>query len=534
MLWPFNKYPGTDYETYNWEWIISTVKRLQTTVDHWVNDIKDYVLEILSDHPEWIQNWMLDDNSVTYDKIAADAVDASKITDLFERDLVDKYGTADFTSARGDSWWFLDCAMTWVNNADKLYYGNGMTPNMVQRYQDTWRRITEKDPAEHIAGRDPIDCQSFVSMVLAGIGYEESVFGNATNEQKYNSYNIPWTANKFMDYKGVNQAGYYTPPTFEEGQYDRLVTWQMAEWFKDRGLLQEYHSPEQLHAGDILYVAHENEVIHCSIYCGRMYDKAMVLECSDVDPNRPVGFFEHTLNPGASYPIKYFVSLPTIADTRHENIIMTKMYNQTNGNARICRLTRDIKQNALLKVYATVVLPAGTTDAWFGVVLNGYQFNRIQVNQSRQDYEILVPVEKLRYNVPDTSEITWRLTSDGTTTIPGTTIIRRVEVLYAPDTDTINIIHVSSKSADTTNSRNEVAAELYTLSNTVLNNRNVIDVQISLGDSDYEYGFAKLYRYTSSMYSAIVYTYQDVYKIVYANNTPTFTRIEYEDVPLYI
>ena len=36
LLWPFNKYPGTDYETFNWEWLIATVQKLQKTVEEFV------------------------------------------------------------------------------------------------------------------------------------------------------------------------------------------------------------------------------------------------------------------------------------------------------------------------------------------------------------------------------------------------------------------------------------------------------------------------------------------------------------------
>lgn len=99
MLWPFNKYPGTDYETFNWEWILKTVKEwvatmqtFKTTItaaweamqeawadyqedlnDQWQEFIddtyKDQITEILEDHPEWVTTVM--DGAITKPKINA-------------------------------------------------------------------------------------------------------------------------------------------------------------------------------------------------------------------------------------------------------------------------------------------------------------------------------------------------------------------------------------------------------------------------------------------------------------------------------
>lgn len=58
-LWPF-----TNFHDLNLDWIIRNIKRLDKEVEDWKLGLKEYVLELLSDHPEWIQNWMLDENSV--------------------------------------------------------------------------------------------------------------------------------------------------------------------------------------------------------------------------------------------------------------------------------------------------------------------------------------------------------------------------------------------------------------------------------------------------------------------------------------
>lgn len=67
-LWPF-----TNFHDLNLDWIIKTIKRLDNDVQSWKIGLKEYVLELLSDHPEWIQDWMLDDGTVTWEKLAEDS-----------------------------------------------------------------------------------------------------------------------------------------------------------------------------------------------------------------------------------------------------------------------------------------------------------------------------------------------------------------------------------------------------------------------------------------------------------------------------
>lgn len=72
MLWPFNKYPGTDYETYNWEWIINTVKNYTNKIDNFINEgIFDVVLKIFEDHPGIIAHLLNQVDYVTPDMFGA-------------------------------------------------------------------------------------------------------------------------------------------------------------------------------------------------------------------------------------------------------------------------------------------------------------------------------------------------------------------------------------------------------------------------------------------------------------------------------
>lgn len=75
LLWPFNKYPGTDYETFNWEWILKTVKEWVATMADVKKSIEDFmdkgfkesIYELIMEHPEWVTTVM--DGSLTYKKL---------------------------------------------------------------------------------------------------------------------------------------------------------------------------------------------------------------------------------------------------------------------------------------------------------------------------------------------------------------------------------------------------------------------------------------------------------------------------------
>ena len=109
LLWPFNKYPGTDYETFNWEWILKTVKEWVATMQTFKNSItdawkamqtewqefidstyKDQITEILEDHPEWVTTVM--DGAITESKINSD----------FLQEILNPFVTPEMYGAVGD------------------------------------------------------------------------------------------------------------------------------------------------------------------------------------------------------------------------------------------------------------------------------------------------------------------------------------------------------------------------------------------------------------------------------------------------
>ena len=92
LLWPFNKYPGTDYETYNWEWLLDTVKKWNKRLEDFFenNGIHDYVEGILQEHPEWVTTVM--DGSIS----------ESKLVPRFLQSVLNPFVTPQMFGAVGD------------------------------------------------------------------------------------------------------------------------------------------------------------------------------------------------------------------------------------------------------------------------------------------------------------------------------------------------------------------------------------------------------------------------------------------------
>lgn len=93
LLWPFNKYPGTDYETFNWEWLINIGKKMEKALHDLFSDtgaLHQMVDKVLGEHPEWVTTVM--DHSIGQ----------SKLTDVLWQLVNNHYITPQEFGAVGD------------------------------------------------------------------------------------------------------------------------------------------------------------------------------------------------------------------------------------------------------------------------------------------------------------------------------------------------------------------------------------------------------------------------------------------------
>lgn len=110
LLWPFNKYPGTDYETFNWEWILATVKEYKEKVDAFIaamtdkwNTFKNFVTnEIAEMHRNFAIYVNVTEKALNTGAIADGAITKQKIDSDFLEELENAYVTPEMFGAIGD------------------------------------------------------------------------------------------------------------------------------------------------------------------------------------------------------------------------------------------------------------------------------------------------------------------------------------------------------------------------------------------------------------------------------------------------
>ena len=441
-----------------------------------------------------------------------------------------------FSHIKADNPSFLDCAMTWYKNRDKLVVDYGITPNTVVYTDGAWSRITS--PADSLSsdGKGGIDCQSFVSMVLAGIGYEESIYGDCTNESKYPSFNIPWLSPNLMKYSGVVKSGVYTPPTLTNGTKARLLSWQMCWWFRNLGLAEPVTSIDDLHIGDLLYYDfHGDGIEHVAIFLGKIRDLMTVIEANNEAAEEPV-----TIRTRTTTGLKYYVNLGNLQEYKNgkteKNLLMNRYSTSPNGANGDLSLFRNISTNDILKCKFRVSVPSSYSDGvWLGVIVDGNQYNRIKIYPSDDIIDVTVFFDPESHEIATPSNILrYKVTSDGTAAVNDVAVFPvSVCGLYMNDETDYRYVATQYESGNT-DARTELATKIADIAFNHSVNRDAFELDVVFGANSFTYGKALIRRYTSTICYAIVTSYQDNFMIAYSGGTPTFTSIESADVIKYL
>lgn len=110
LLWPFNKYPGTDYETFNWEWVLKTVKEYTAKVDDFIENInatwntfRNWVThDIANMHRDFAIYVNATEGALNTGAIADGAITRPKISTTFLPEIENGYVTPEMYGAVGD------------------------------------------------------------------------------------------------------------------------------------------------------------------------------------------------------------------------------------------------------------------------------------------------------------------------------------------------------------------------------------------------------------------------------------------------
>ena len=146
----------------------------------------------------------------------------------------------------------MKCITSYLDNVDDLIYnGNNDTIGPVSYYRsdsdsDVWHPYTFVPP---IDGRKPIDCISFVQLVLMGVPYSKSRYVNTANERFY-KYGTNFTSN------GKAASYYFTREHTTDSQNvanGRYWVQMFAKMLHDNGQLIEIDSVNDLNPCDVVF-----------------------------------------------------------------------------------------------------------------------------------------------------------------------------------------------------------------------------------------------------------------------------------------
>lgn len=270
---------------------------------------------------------------------------------------VSKYG---FSESTCNNLGIFKCVKTWLDNNDKLYYGNAGNPNSFNYSNGVATLVSDVKDGTVVDNKYPLDCMSFVMMCLYGIGFDESIFGDKTNKSKYPKASLPYLEKeycKYAVYTNPNNRG--TLP--DSMSWSRLLTWQFAGYLNDIGLFHKVnkYNLESLRPGDIVFFKSDAEeyssrfekIVHCAIYVGiGRFAHHVVVDCSPDNTSYPVRVrditdtYADTIIGYSRIPVGMAKMLPYYSVSKPVNALRSRVDYNSGSTMRTLFLDRKIKK----------------------------------------------------------------------------------------------------------------------------------------------------------------------------------------------
>lgn len=257
--------------------------------------------------------------------------------------------------ANGNPNALLETALTYMENNDKLFYGDGSFLMQNEAADGTFYPADINGTYDGSTVKFPMSCSSLVMACLLGVPYQGSrmVNGNITttgNVAKLTGgKNYPYTGAPAMS----EQTNGAAAKKYGSLEYT-LHSWQLAEYLFDLGLLHHIDDFSQLQPGDILFyenwtqqetIPHWQSINHTDIFLGfnRSNTGASIITISGEPNGNYCQFVASPVTGTMASVLKWYFRLPNAGNAPDNIANFESPINITNNAFKTVRTKRLMK-----------------------------------------------------------------------------------------------------------------------------------------------------------------------------------------------